>query len=298
MSRTAQAGQARYRKRPSFSRVVAGVKSGGWAPRRAGFMLCAMAELKALLFDVDGTLAETEEMHRRAFNQAFEAAGLPWRWSRELYGELLQVTGGKERIRYFIDRYAPALPPGGLDEAAITALHADKTRRFCDMLAAGQLDLRPGVRRLLEEARAEGLKLGIATTTTRENVDNLLRTTLGDAAIGWFGVIAAGGVVDNKKPSPEIYLHALDAMGLGAAECIAFEDSAHGLRAALDAGIATLVTPSTYTRDQDFSGAALVVDHLGEPDLPCRVLAGPVRDARLVDVALLRRLHAAAGGGT
>jgi HAD superfamily hydrolase (TIGR01509 family) len=255
-----------------------------------------MSDLEALLFDVDGTLAETEELHRRAFNQAFAAAGLPWHWSRALYAGLLQVTGGKERIRFFMARHDPPLPGGPLDDAAVAALHGDKTRYFCDLLAAGELPLRTGVRRLLEEARAAGLRLGIATTTTRENVDALLRTTLGEAAIGWFDVIAAGGVVENKKPSPEIYQHALEVLGLAPGACLAFEDSAHGLRAALDAGIATVVTPSAYTRGQDFGGASLVVDHLGEPGQPCRVLGGVVSGARLVDVALLRRVHAAAAG--
>lgn len=251
-----------------------------------------MQRLTTLLFDVDGTLAETEEIHREAFNTAFERAGLDWHWSAETYTELLSVTGGKERIRYFLDTRLPAFrAPGDLD-AFIAALHADKTGIYTRTVASGGVPMRPGVRRLLLEAREAGLRLGIATTTTPANVTALLRHSLAADAEEWFEVIAAGGVVGEKKPAPDIYHYAMHSMGVTAAECLAFEDSENGLRSARAAGVQTLVTVSRYTEGQDFSGAALVLDHLGEPDQPFRVLAGDAGDVSCVTIGQLFALHA------
>lgn len=250
-----------------------------------------MSELKALLFDVDGTLADTEEMHRQSFNAAFAAAGLDWHWSPRDYGELLAVTGGKERIRHFLEREGIQLaPPQGLD-AFIAELHRAKTEHYTHTLGSGGMPLRPGVRRLLEEARQAGLRLAIATTTTPENVTALLVNSLAADGCDWFEVIAAGSDVPRKKPDPGIYVYAMEKMGLEPAQCLAFEDSENGLRASRGAGLKTLVTPSNYTLHHDFTGAALLVDSLGEPDAPMRVLAGEAFDKDYVDVELLRRLH-------
>ena len=252
-----------------------------------------MSTLKALLFDVDGTLADTEEIHRQAFNAAFADAGLDWDWSQARYGELLAVTGGKERIRHFLEQEGIALtPPQGLD-AFIAELHRAKTEHYTRTVGSGGMPLRPGVMRLLCEARAAGLRLGIATTTTPENVTALMVNSLAADGCDWFEVIAAGGVVPRKKPDPGIYHYAMDRMGLTPDACLAFEDSENGLLAARDAGLNTLVTPSDYTLDHDFTGAALLVDSLGEPDAPMRVLAGDAFGKDYVDVDLLRRLHQA-----
>lgn len=252
-----------------------------------------MTELKALLFDVDGTLADTEEVHRQSFNAAFAAAGLDWNWSPRRYGELLAVTGGKERIRHFLDQEGIRLdPPQGLD-AFIAGLHAAKTEQYTRTVGSGGLPLRPGVKRLLQEARAAGLRLAIATTTTPENVTALLVNSLAPDGCDWFEVIAAGSMVPRKKPDPGIYLYAMDKMGLAPEECLAFEDSENGLRSSLGAGLKTLVSPSEYTLDHDFTGAVLTVDSFGEPDAPMRVLAGDAFGRPCVDVELLRRLHAA-----
>lgn len=249
-------------------------------------------ELTTLLFDVDGTLAETEEVHRQAFNAAFGQAGLDWHWTQPMYAQLLAVTGGKERIRYFIDTFSPAYPQPDDLSAWIAGLHAAKTEIYTRTAAAGDMALRPGVRRLIEEARQAGLRLGIATTTTPANVSALLKHSLAPDAEDWFEVIAAGGVVPAKKPAPDIYTYAMAHMGVRAQECLAFEDSENGLRAARDAGLETLVTVSQYTGGQNFRDAALVVDGLGEPDQPFEVLAGDADDFHFVSVAQLRALHA------
>ncbi len=248
--------------------------------------------LHALLFDVDGTLADTErDGHRPAFNQAFADAGLDWHWDVALYGKLLAVTGGKERMKHYIDHYRPDYrKPENFDEL-VADLHKAKTRHYSALAAQGGIPMRPGVKRLLVEARAAGLRLAIATTTTPENVTVLLEHSLGAGTQDWFEVIAAGDIVPAKKPAPDIYHYALEKMGLAAADCLAFEDSENGLRASLGAGLKTLVTVNDYTLDHDFTGAAVVLSDLGEPDEPCRQLAGPDLGQPFVDVAYLRTLH-------
>ena len=245
--------------------------------------------LEALIFDVDGTLAETEEWHRHAFNAAFEAAGLGWHWDQALYGELLEVTGGKERIRHHAVRQGE-----DIDATAVARLHGDKTARYVASLEAGTITLRPGVARLLREARAGGLRLAVATTTTPQNVSALLRTTLGAGADGLFECIGAGDMVAAKKPAPDIYRLVLDRMGLAPGNCVAFEDTPNGLRAALGAGIATVVTTSLYGGTAGFKDALLVVDGLGEADAPCRVLRGAALDGPALQVSDLRRALQAA----
>jgi HAD superfamily hydrolase (TIGR01509 family) len=251
-------------------------------------------KLQAVLLDVDGTLADTEEIHRQAFNAAFAAAGLDWEWDRALYHDLLAVTGGKERIRYYLQRERPefALPTDA--DAFIAGLHRSKTGFYIDALASGRVPLRPGVERLLRDIRATGLRLAIVTTTTPDNITALLEHSFSEAAHDWFEVIAAGGVVPSKKPAPDIYHYALAQLDLPAQACIAIEDSLNGLQSARAAGVATLVTVNPYTAHQDFTGAALVLDHLGEPDMPCTVLAGGPQPDGMVDAAFLRRLHAQA----
>jgi len=203
------------------------------------------------------------------------------------------VTGGKERIRHYIDRYRPEFTPPEDPDALIARLHAEKTRLYVERVARGALGLRSGVARLIREARQEGVRLAIATTTTPANVTALLESTLGPGSVSWFEVIGAGDTVPRKKPAPDIYEHVLDQLGLGPAECVAFEDSGGGLRAALAAGLATIVAVNAFTRDHDFEGAALVVDSFGEPGQPFTVLEGDAGGKTYLDLDLVRRVHAA-----
>jgi HAD superfamily hydrolase (TIGR01509 family) len=248
--------------------------------------------LHALLFDVDGTLADTErDGHRPAFNQAFADAGLDWHWDVALYGKLLAVTGGKERMKYYIDHFRPDYrKPDNFDEL-VADLHKAKTRHYSALAAQGGIPMRPGVKRLLVQARTAGLRLAIATTTTPENVTVLLEHSLGAGTQNWFEVIAAGDIVPVKKPAPDIYHWALDKMGLDAADCLAFEDSENGLRASLGAGLKTLVTINDYTLNHDFTGAAVVLSDLGDPGASNRLIAGPDLGQPFVDVAYLKALH-------
>ncbi len=222
-----------------------------------------MNPIQALIFDVDGTLAETErDGHRPAFNQAFAEAGLPWVWDEALYGKLLAITGGKERITHYAQHYHPEFSNAPDFTERVKRLHQAKTAHYVAQVARGQLPLRPGIARLLREARLKGLRLAIATTTSPDNVTTLLEATLGPAAAQWFEVIGAGDIVAQKKPAPDIYCWVLAQLGLPAKACLAIEDSPPGLQAARAAGLRCLVTPGEYTLNQDFSGALAVIENL------------------------------------
>ncbi len=251
-----------------------------------------MSKLEALIFDVDGTLADTErDGHRVAFNQAFREAGLDWDWTVELYGDLLQVTGGKERIRLYVEKF---LEDFQLDEDITefaARLHKRKTHFYLELLQSGAIPLRPGVERLINEAREAGLRLAISTTTTPANVTYLLNATLGEESPDWFEVIAAGDIVPAKKPAPDIYNWALEQMNLKPEACLAFEDSLNGVKSSLAANLKTLITVNGYTKNDDFSGAALVLDQYGEPDAPFRVLEGDAGEYNYVTVDMLNMLH-------
>lgn len=214
--------------------------------------------LKALIFDVDGTLAETEDVHLRAFNAAFKDAGLDWHWSAELYQILLGTTGGKERFLTYVRDHL------GLDvelwRERILKLHAVKTKHYGAVLKGGGLKLRPGVQSLMDEAVATGLTLAIATTTSRPNVDALCRSIWNVDTHDIFAVVACGDEVPNKKPAPDVFNLALERLGLPASVCIGFEDSYNGMLSSLGAGLTTVVVPSFYAGEGDFSAANFVTD--------------------------------------
>lgn len=249
-----------------------------------------MTQLKALIFDVDGTLAETErDGHRIAFNQTFKNAGLDWNWSESLYGELLEITGGKERIRFYLEKYCPEFiyPPNF--SQFVADLHQTKTKFYQELLSTGSISLRPGVRRLLERAKMEKIRLAIATTSALPNVMSLLEHSLDPEGFSWFEVIGAGDIVPLKKPAPDIYQYVLNQLKLTPEECLVIEDSYPGLIAAKQAGLKTIITVNEYTQYQDFSQGILVLNHLGEPDFPCQVLQGEL-EGNYVQIKDLRNL--------
>ena len=221
--------------------------------------------MQALIFDCDGVLVDTErDGHRVAFNRAFEALGIDADWDVDLYGELLRIGGGKERMRHYFDTYGwPEGRPESKDEL-IAALHKTKTDFFTDIIASGQLPLRAGVARLVDEAIAAGVRLGVCTTSAPKAIDQVL-DLFGPERKAKFEFVHAGDVVSRKKPDPEIYELAKQTLGVPASECVVVEDSRNGLLASTGAGIPTLITTSTYTKDEDFTGALQVVPELGDP---------------------------------
>lgn len=252
--------------------------------------------LKALLFDVDGTLADTEPQgHLPAYNAAFKEAGLEWRWTPELYRELLWQPGGRERLRYYIKHHKPKL--GVHREKArkdpdnwVSDIHAIKSRHFRKRVSSGKVPLRPGVRRLMKEARAEGLMLAIVTNASSRSLEPLLQHMLGDDLLPEISTVVSGEQVMHKKPAPDLYLEALKRLKLSARECVAIEDSEMGLRAACKAGIATLITLNDDTREHDFSEASMVVDQLGECDEPINFIKGQPDGQMCVNLPILRNL--------
>ncbi len=218
--------------------------------------------IKAILFDVDGTLSETEEIHRRSFNQAFGVHGLTWHWSRADYRKLLDVSGGKERIRFYLSAHPDdVLLINDLDEF-VRSVHATKTDIYTQLVEDGAAELRPGIRELIAQTISLGIRRAIATTTSLPNVEALLGAAYGRDGMKLFEIICAGDSVPNKKPAPDVYLATLEGMKLRPDECIAIEDSRNGLVAATTAGIPTIVTPGIYTDDQSFDEAALVTADL------------------------------------
>ncbi|TDF65611.1 HAD family hydrolase [Cupriavidus sp. L7L] len=246
--------------------------------------------MKALIFDVDGTLADTETAHLQAFNAAFAEVGLDWCWDEALYTRLLKVAGGKERLLHYWRMVDPEEARGCKVRETIDAVHAIKTRHYAERVGSGQLPLRPGIARLIDEAGSAGVPIAIATTTTPANLDALLQVPLGQRWRERFAAIGDAGTTAIKKPAPDVYLAVLERLGLEAGDCLAIEDSENGLRAAQAAGIATLVTPSAYTAHERFDGALLVLPHLGDPGQPLpQQLPGAAQ--RWADLGALRNWH-------
>ena len=220
--------------------------------------------LRALIFDVDGTLADTEAAHRAAFNQAFAEAGLDWDWDEPLYTRLLEVSGGKERIAHYwreVRGDVRAIDAGALADT-VQRIHDLKTAAYEHLVYDGLVQLRPGVLHLIAAAFDDGLRLAIATTTSPVNIAALLRAAIGLDWADYFQVVEDASTAPRKKPHPQVYLQTLQRLQLPATECLAFEDSANGLKAARAAGLATVVTPNEWTAQHDFSGALKVLANL------------------------------------
>jgi HAD superfamily hydrolase (TIGR01509 family) len=219
--------------------------------------------LRALIFDVDGTLADTESTHRAAFNQAFAEVGRPWYWDDAVYTQLLEVSGGKERLLHYWKQCEPDLTDiGDGVRDTVEHLHALKTAAYEAAVREGAVSLRPGVLELIQSAHGQGLRLAIATTTSPVNIAALLRTAIGPDWAHYFMVIEDASTAPRKKPHPQVYEQTLRRLQLPAQDCLALEDSANGLRAARAAGLSTLVTPNRFTAAQDFRGALRVIDDL------------------------------------
>lgn len=252
--------------------------------------------LEALIFDVDGTLADTESAHRAAFNEAFTEVRLDWFWDEATYIRLLQVSGGKERIAHHWHMLEPDVAAGAQAWATIERIHAVKTRIYESRVRGGELPLRPGILRLMREALAEGLPLAIATTTTPVNIDALLRTPFGPDWRRHFAAVGDASTAERKKPDPLVYQQVLATLDLPARACLAFEDSSNGLRAATAAGLRTLVTPTAHTADHRFDDALIVLPHLGDVQNPLPPgVAG--LEQRWVTLSALRHWHAGTAPG-
>jgi len=224
-----------------------------------------MPEIKALIFDQDGVIIDTErDGHRVAFNQTFKDFGYDFEWSVQEYHELLQVAGGKERMRHYLHTkgFGVEVPPETEDEL-IKDMHKKKTATFVELIESGKLPLRPGVMRLMQEAMDRGLTLGICTTSNERAARAVAYNILQDIK---FDFVLAGDVVSKKKPDPEIYNLALEKTGLKPDQCIVVEDSRNGVLAAKAAGMHVVATTNVYTEKEDLSDADLIVTCLGDPD--------------------------------
>jgi HAD superfamily hydrolase (TIGR01509 family) len=224
-----------------------------------------MARIKAIFFDQDGVIIDTEkDGHRVAFNEGFKAFGFDFQWSVAKYHELLQIAGGKERMRHYFKEEGlfTDKSPEDLD-TFIKDLHKKKTEIFISLIESGKLPLRSGIKRFMQEGLQKGLKLGVCTTANERSANAITRGILGDID---FSFVLAGDMVKKKKPDPEIYLSGLEKIGLKPEECLVVEDSHVGIKAARSAGIRVLATTNVYTADEDLSAASIVVNRLGDPD--------------------------------
>jgi HAD superfamily hydrolase (TIGR01509 family) len=251
-------------------------------------------KLEALLFDVDGTLVDTEELHRQAFNQAFLEFGLSWDWDANLYAELLAVSGGVGRIGSYIDTLGLAAAEKLRLRRLIPGIHRVKTSNYGELLGSHAARLRPGVPRLVEEAQQAGLRIGLAATSSSANLDRLLASVFGGEARRLIGAAVSADQVARKKPAPDIYELLLSMLSVPAGGCVAFEDSANGLAAAKAAGLYTVVTPTRWTRSQKFIGANLLLPSLGDPDQPLDPVHAMVVGAPYLELARLRALRSVA----
>ena len=224
-----------------------------------------MSELKAIFWDQDGVIIDTEkDGHRVAFNKMFKDFGHEFEWDVDTYGELLEISGGKERMRHYFTQNGIILEGDAEKDAELLlTLHKKKTAIFVEMVESGILPLRAGVKRLMLEAMDANLRLGVCTTANERSANAIAKGMLAEINLEF---VLAGDVVSKKKPDPEIYLLALEKSGLSPDECIVIEDSRNGILAAKAAGLRAVATTNIYTENEDLSDASIVVTSLGDPD--------------------------------
>ena len=250
---------------------------------------------KALIFDCDGVLGDTEQFgHLPAFNQMWRELGVPWEWSVEEYGRKLKIGGGKKRMLSLFDEPAFLAACPGARREMVAEWHKRKSAIYKEIIASGKIPPRPGVKRLSEEALEAGWTLAVASTSAPESVEAVLGHAVGPATAARFSLVLAGDCVKAKKPAPDIYLLAAEKLAVGPAQCVVVEDSSNGLMAAVAAGMKCVVTVSGYTKEEDFTGAAIVLSSLGDPGgEACQVLANrsPARPAGHFTVADLEAIR-------
>jgi len=253
-----------------------------------------MSKMKALIFDCDGVIAETEkDGHRESFNRAFKEAGIDARWSVEEYQELLKTAGGKERMKVYFSKNQSRFPGIVFDDDIIRDLHKRKTEIFMEMCRNGELPVRPGIRRIINEAHEKGLILAVCSTSNEKSVETLIRSSVGEKEFCYFNSIFAGDIVRHKKPAPDIYNLVKEKYGLEGNECFVVEDNRNGLLAAKSAGMHCIVTVSYYSTEEDLKEADMVVSSLGEPGEPAEVLkpnCNLTRDIKYITVDLLEEI--------
>lgn len=247
-------------------------------------------KLKGIIFDVDGTIADTEEYHRQAFNRAFEEFELTWHWSPEAYRKILLISGGKERFRYCLKKDEELCQRIDDINQFINDLHQCKSEHYRTFLRNGAIQARPGIKRLVQEARNKNIQLGIATSSSTANFYTLVEQIFDASPEKIFNTIVTSDHVVDKKPSPAVYQCAISSLGLNADECVAIEDTENGNNAALNAGIKSIVTTHAYTIDNNFTDAALVLNHLGDIDMPFELQQGNAAGKTMVDIELLESI--------
>ena len=249
-----------------------------------------ISKLQGIIFDVDGTLADTEEAHRIAFNITFKEFGLNWHWSPEEYERLLSISGGKERIESFGKRLRKNHPDNASFLNYIAQIHERKSLNYRSMISRNEVNLRLGVKRLILEASTSEVDLNIATSSSHANVDTLLSVNLGANWQEYFSIIETSNTTKKKKPDPAVYKNVLKKTGLNPENVIAIEDTTNGLKAASGAGIKAVITVHRLTANHSFDGASLVLDSMGEPDQSFKVLSGKAFNSSYLDITLLEKL--------
>lgn len=260
-----------------------------------------MTRIKALIFDVDGTLVDTEELHRQAFNQVFLDFKLGWNWSPDLYAELLAYSGGADRIAAYVQRLDLSEAEAAYLQQIVPMVHREKTIIYTDLVSECALRPRPGVTRLIEEALRAEVEVGAVATSAFRDVRGLLSATLGADMAAHIEPVVCAEFVSHKKPAPDLYLLALNMLRLPAESCVAFEDSANGVAAAKAAALYTVATPSRWTRTQNFAAADLILSSLGDLDHPLDALesdligGGRYLELKNIDTLMGRTLSRAEG---